>query len=53
MVGDVASIKGGLPGFSIPSVPFSSETLLIIFPYAVILAAIGLIESLLDTASGG
>jgi SulP family sulfate permease len=47
VVGDVASIKGGLPGFSIPSVPFSSETLLIIFPYAVILAAIGLIESLL------
>jgi SulP family sulfate permease len=47
VVGDVASIKGGLPGFSIPSVPFSLETLLIIFPYAVILAAIGLIESLL------
>ncbi|MDG1944203.1 MAG: SulP family inorganic anion transporter [Halioglobus sp.] len=47
VVGDVASIKGGLPGFSIPSVPFSFETLLIIFPYAVILAAIGLIESLL------
>ncbi len=47
VVGDVASIKGGLPGFHIPSVPFSVETLIIIFPYAVILAAIGLIESLL------
>jgi SulP family sulfate permease len=47
VVGDVASIKGGLPSFHIPLVPFSLETLLIIFPYAVILAAIGLIESLL------
>lgn len=47
IVGDVASIAGGLPSFSIPSVPFNFETLLIIFPYAVILAAIGLIESLL------
>jgi SulP family sulfate permease len=47
VVGDVASIKGGLPGFHIPSVPFSVETLIIIFPYAVVLAAIGLIESLL------
>ena len=32
VVGDVASIKGGLPSFHIPSVPFSLETLLIIFP---------------------
>ena len=47
VVGDVASIKGGLPGFHIPSVPFNWDTLIIIFPYAVILAAIGLIESLL------
>tara|TARA_B110000503_G_scaffold74646_1_gene115269 strand:+ start:37265 stop:38830 length:1566 start_codon:yes stop_codon:yes gene_type:complete len=47
VVGDVASIKGGLPSFHIPSVPFSFDTLIIIFPYAVILASIGLIESLL------
>jgi len=47
VVGDVASIKGGLPSFHIPSVPFNWATLVIIFPYAVILAAIGLIESLL------
>lgn len=46
-VGDLASIKGGLPEFHIPSVPFNLETLKIIFPYALILAAIGLIESLL------
>jgi SulP family sulfate permease len=47
VVGDVASIAGGLPSFHIPVVPFNFETLAIIFPYAIILAAIGLIESLL------
>ena len=47
VVGDVASISGGLPSFHFPSVPLNFETLTIIFPYAVILAAIGLIESLL------
>ncbi|MEP3891002.1 MAG: SulP family inorganic anion transporter [Hellea sp.] len=46
-VGDLASIKGGLPSFHVPSVPFNLETLEIVFPYALILAAIGLIESLL------
>jgi sulfate permease, SulP family len=46
-VGDLASIEGGLPLFHIPSVPFNLATLEVIFPYAVILAAIGLIESLL------
>ena len=46
-VGDMASIQGGLPSFHIPMVPLNWETLEIILPYAVILAAIGLIESLL------
>jgi SulP family sulfate permease len=46
-VGDIASIAGGLPEFSIPSVPLTWETLYIITPYALILAMIGLIESLL------
>jgi SulP family sulfate permease len=46
-VGDLASVKGSLPNFSIPSVPLNVETLKIIFPYAFILASIGLIESLL------
>ncbi|WP_368187086.1 SulP family inorganic anion transporter [Aestuariibius sp. HNIBRBA575] len=46
-VGDMASIQGGLPTFHIPNVPFNWETLEIVLPYAVILAAIGLIESLL------
>ncbi len=46
-VGDLASIKGGLPAFHLPMVPLNLATLEIILPYAVILAAIGLIESLL------
>ncbi|TCS65606.1 SulP family sulfate permease [Primorskyibacter sedentarius] len=46
-VGDLASIQGGLPAFHIPVVPLNYETFQIILPYAVILAAIGLIESLL------
>jgi len=46
-VGDVADIAGGLPQFSIPEVPFTLETLWIILPYSLILAGVGLIESLL------
>jgi sulfate permease, SulP family len=46
-VGDLASISGGLPEFHIPMVPLTWDTLEIILPYSVILAAIGLIESLL------
>ena len=47
VVSDLGSIKGGLPEFSIPNVPLTFETLQIILPYAFILSAIGLIESLL------
>jgi SulP family sulfate permease len=47
LVGDIASIAGGLPTFSIPSVPFDFNTFKIILPFALVLAAIGLIESLL------
>ena len=46
-VGDVAGIAGGFPEFHIPMVDVSWETLTIIFPYSLILAAIGIIESLL------
>ncbi|MBT8119795.1 MAG: SulP family inorganic anion transporter [Gammaproteobacteria bacterium] len=46
-VGDLASIKGGLPQFHIPQVAFNLDTLKIILPYSIILAAVGLIESLL------
>lgn len=46
-VGDLGSIAGGLPAFHLPDVPFNLETLRIVFPYALILSAIGLIETLL------
>lgn len=46
-VGDIASIQGGFPPFHLPSVPFNFETLTLIFPYAAIMAGVGLIESLL------
>ncbi len=46
-VGDIASIKGGFPPFHIPDVPLNLEALILIFPYAAIMAAVGLIESLL------
>jgi len=46
-VGDMASIQGGFPPFHIPSIPFTLDALIIIFPYAAIMAGVGLIESLL------
>lgn len=46
-VGDMASIEGGFPEFHLPMVPLTFQTLWIILPYALVLAAIGLIESLL------
>ncbi len=46
-VGDIASIQGGFPPFHIPDLPFGFDTLQIIFPYALIMAGVGLIESLL------
>ncbi|WP_425466859.1 SulP family inorganic anion transporter [Roseovarius arcticus] len=57
-VGDLSSIKGSFPSFhnpfgeglglyGTPLAPFNLQTLEIILPYAIILAAIGLIESLL------
>jgi len=57
-VGDMAQIAGGLPPFHLPFgegdglygtalAPFTMETFWIILPYSLILAAIGLIESLL------
>lgn len=46
-VGDLASIKGGLPTFHMPDVPINLETLKIVFPYAAIVASVGMIESLM------
>jgi len=49
-IGDLGTISKSLPEFFIPNVPFSLETLKIIFPYSLALAIVGLLESLL-TAS--
>ncbi|PKL79066.1 MAG: sodium-independent anion transporter [Ignavibacteriae bacterium HGW-Ignavibacteriae-4] len=46
-VGDIASISGGFPPFHIPSVPFDMEMFMTILPYSAVMAAVGLIESLL------
>ena len=46
-VGDLGSIAGGIPEFNFPIVPLTIETLMITLPYAFLLAAIGLIETLL------
>lgn len=42
-----ATMSGGLPGFAIPPIDLGWQTIKLIIPYAFILAAIGLIESLL------
>src|SRR5690606_12465551 len=41
------SIKGSFPPLSIPTIPFDLVTLKVVFPYAAIIAGVGLIESLL------
>ena len=46
-VRDIASVSGGFPPFHIPVVPFNMDTLSIIFPYALIMAGVGLTEGLL------
>lgn len=46
-VSDIASVSGGFPPFHIPNIPFTLATLEIIFPYALIMAAVGLTEGLL------
>jgi len=46
-VGDMGTLTQQLPVFLIPSVPFTLETLLIILPYSLSLAIVGLVETLL------
>ena len=41
------TLEGGLPLFHIPQVPFTWENIKIILPYSIILASVGLIESLM------
>lgn len=47
MLGDLGKISSDLPSFSIPKVPMNVETLRIIFPTALSVAIVGLLESLL------
>jgi SulP family sulfate permease len=44
---DIASVSGSLPPFHIPEIPFTLETLQVILPYGLIMAAVGLTEGLL------
>ncbi|RTE54584.1 SulP family inorganic anion transporter [Arenibacter aquaticus] len=44
---DIASVSGSLPSFHIPDVPFGWDTLKVIFPYSLVMAGVGLIETLL------
>lgn len=46
-VGDIASIQGGFPLPHVPHIPYNWDTFVLIFPYAAIVAGVGLIESLL------
>ena len=46
-VGDLGTLTQSLPTFFIPNVPFTLETLMIIFPFSLALAIVGLLETLL------
>lgn len=46
-LGDMAHIAGGLPQLALPDIPWNLETLQIILPYAVLMALVGLLETLL------
>lgn len=46
-VGDIASVSGGFPTPTVPDVPFTWDTFMLVLPYAAIVAGVGLIESLL------
>jgi SulP family sulfate permease len=60
-VGDEGDLPDSLPGLGLPDVPFSLDTLQVIAPYALAIALVGLMESLMtaklvdeltDTSSG-
>jgi sulfate permease, SulP family len=46
-VGDMGELPSTLPFFALPQVPFNMDTLRIILPYSLAMAAVGLLESLL------
>jgi len=47
LVADLGQISGGFPSFALPDTPLNWETFVVILPYSIILALVGLIESLL------
>jgi SulP family sulfate permease len=49
-VGDMGAFPDRLPFFALPQVPFSFDTLRIVFPYSVAIALVGLLESLMTAA---
>ncbi|MDR5740381.1 SulP family inorganic anion transporter [Caballeronia sp. LZ016] len=49
-VGDMGAFPDRLPVFGLPQVPFSLDTLRIVFPYSVAIAIVGLLESLMTAA---
>jgi SulP family sulfate permease len=49
-VGDMGTFPDSLPMLTLPSVPFSFDTLRIIFPYSLAIAIVGLLESLMTAA---
>lgn len=46
-VGDMGRLPQGLPNFALPHVPLTLETLRIILPYSLTMAAVGLLESMM------
>ena len=46
-LGDMAHIAGGLPTFAWPDIPWNLATLEVVLPYAVVMAMVGLLETLL------
>ncbi len=46
-LGDMAHIAGAFPRFHLPQIPFDFETFRIVFPYALLMAIVGLLETLL------
>ncbi|AHV93041.1 sodium-independent anion transporter [Bordetella holmesii] len=46
-VGDMGALPSALPAFALPAVPFTLDTLRIILPYSLTMAAVGLLESML------
>lgn len=49
-IADLGQLPAGLPAFALPHVPWTLETLVVVAPYALAIAAVGLLESLMTAA---